>query len=380
MTDAAANRDRVGDPSDRYEVVVVGGGQAGLAIGYFLAHQGRRFTILEATDAPAAAWRTRWDSLKLFTPVRYDSLPGRPFPGDPDTYPGRDDVVAYLTDYARAFELPVELNRPVRAVRRADGGYRVELDDRAYAADQVVIATGPFHVPRLPPIARPLDPGIVQLHSTDYRRPDQVPSGRVLVVGGGNTGFQIAEELARTREVHLSIGSQQTPLPQRIAGRDLFRYLEAMGLMRVTVDSRLGQRLRYRETLIGSSPRAARRRHGIRLRGRTVDAQGPEVAFADGSRMAPAGGIWATGFAVDHSFVQVPVFDDAARLMHHRGVTAAPGLYFLGLTWQHTRGSALLGWVKDDAEFIAARIAAHADKPPAAVAQEATGGRPSRGT
>ena len=183
-----------------------------------------------------------------------------------------------------------------------------------------------------------------------------MPAGAVLVAGGGNTGFQIAEELARTHEVHLSIGSRQTPLPQRIAGQDLFRYLERLGFMRVTVDSRLGQRLRYRDTLIGSSPRAAARR-GIRLRGRTVDAQSSEVIFADGTRLAPAAVIWATGFAVDHSFVHVPVFDDAARLMHHRGITAAPGLYFLGLTWQHTRGSALLGWVKDDAQFIAQRIA-----------------------
>jgi putative flavoprotein involved in K+ transport len=221
----------------------------------------------------------------------------------------------------------------------------------------VVIATGPFQVPRVPPIAQPLDPAVVQFHSTAYRRPDQVPAGPVLVVGGGNTGYQIAEELSRTHEVHLSIGSRQTPLPQRIAGQDLFRYLEALGLMRVTLDSRPGQRLRYRETLIGSSPRTARRRYGIRLRDRTVDAQRSEVVFADRSRLAPAAVIWATGFAVDHSFVHVPVFDDAARLMHHRGVTAAPGLYFLGLTWQHTRGSALLGWVKDDARFLAQRIA-----------------------
>jgi putative flavoprotein involved in K+ transport len=339
------------------EVVVVGGGQAGLAVGYFLNQQGREFTILEAAAAPAAAWRARWDSLRLFTPVRYDSLPGRAFPGVPDSYPGRDEVVDYLTDYARAFEVPVELNSAVRAVRRADSGYLVQLDDRTYAAEQVVIATGPFHVPRVPPIAQPLDPGVVQFHSTAYRRPDQVPAGPVLVVGGGNTGFQIAEELSRTHEVHLSIGSRQTPLPQRIAGQDLFRYLEALGLMRVTVDSPPGHRLRYRETLIGSSPRAARRRYGIRLRDRTVDAQRSEVVFADHSRLAPAAVIWATGFAVDHSFVHVPVFDDAARLMHHRGVTAAPGLYFLGLTWQHTRGSALLGWVKDDAGFIAQRIA-----------------------
>jgi putative flavoprotein involved in K+ transport len=341
---------------NRREVIVVGGGQAGLAIGYFLRQQGHDFTILEAADAPAAAWRARWDSLKLFTSVQYDSLPGRAFPGDPDTYPGRDDVVAYLTDYARAFELPIELDSPVKAIRPADGGYLVELDERAYAAEQVVIATGPFQVPRVPPTARPLDAGVVQFHSTAYRRPEQAPAGPVLVVGGGNTGFQIAEELARTHEVHLSIGSRQTPLPQRIGGRDLFRYLEALGFMRVTVDSALGQRVRYRDTLIGSSARAARRQ-GIRLRGRTVDAQGSEVVFADGDRLAPAAVIWATGFAVDHSFVHVPVFDDAARLMHRRGVTAAPGLYFLGLTWQHTRGSALLGWVDDDARFIAQRIA-----------------------
>jgi putative flavoprotein involved in K+ transport len=344
------------------EVAVVGGGQAGLAIGYFLKQQGRRFTILEASEAPAAAWRTRWDSLRLFTPVRYDSLPGRAFPGDADSYPGRDDVVTYLTDYARAFELPLELNSAVQAVRRADGGYRVDLHDRSYAAEQVVIATGPFQVPRVPPIARPLDAGVVQFHSTAYRRPEQVPAGPVLVVGGGNTGFQIAEDLAHTHEVHLSIGSRQTPLPQRVAGHDLFRYLEALGVMRVTVDSRVGQRLRYRDTLINSSPRDARRR-GIRLRGRTIDAQRSEVIFADGGRLAPAAVIWASGFAVDHSFVHVPVFDDAARLMHRRGVTTAPGLYFLGLTWQYTRGSALLGWVKNDAQFIAQRIAEFAQTP-----------------
>jgi putative flavoprotein involved in K+ transport len=344
--------------SDRRDVIVVGGGQAGLGIGYLLAQQGRQIAILEAADTPAAAWRARWDSLRLFTPVRYNSLPGRAFPGDPNTYPGRDDVVAYLTDYARDFELPVELGSRVRAVRQGDSGYLVELDDRTYEADQVVIATGPFQVPRVPEIADRLDRGIVQLHSSEYRAPQDVPGGPVLVVGGGNTGFQIAEELAGSHEVHLSIGSRQTPLPQRILGRDLFRYLEATGLMSKTVESRIGQRMQHRETLIGSSPRAARRRHGIHLRGRTVDASGGEVRFNDRSRLSPGAVIWATGFGLDHSFVQVPVFDEGGRLAHQRGVTAAPGLYFLGLPWQYTRGSALLGWVKADAEHIAQRISA----------------------
>jgi putative flavoprotein involved in K+ transport len=340
----------------RHDVIVVGGGQAGLAIGYFLAQQGRDFTILEAATEPAAAWRERWDSLKLFTPARYNALPGRAFPGDPDRYPGRDDVVAYLSDYARDLDLPVELGRRVRAIRKADGGYLVELDERAYAADQVVVATGPFQIPFVPAMADELDDEVVQLHSTSYRSPHSVPEGRVLVVGGGNTGFQIAEELSALREVHLSIGSRQTPLPQRILGRDLFWYLEATGLIRKTTESRIGRRLSGRDTLIGSTPRRLRRKHGVVLHGRAVSAAGSTVYFGDETQVEVDGIVWATGFEVDHSFIDAPIFDSAGRLVHQRGVTESPGLYFLGLSWQHTRGSALLGWIKDDAQYIANQI------------------------
>jgi putative flavoprotein involved in K+ transport len=340
----------------RHDVIVVGGGQAGLAIGFFLAQQGRDFTILDAAAEPAAAWRERWDSLKLFTPARYNALPGLAFPGDPDRYPGREDVVAYLTDYARHFDLPVELGRRVRAIRKADGGYLVELDGRAYVADQVVVATGPFQIPFVPAIAERLDREVVQLHSTAYRSPDAIPEGRVLVVGGGNTGFQIAEELSASREVHLAIGSRQMPLPQRILGRDLFWYLDTTGLIRKTTASRIGRRMAGRDTLIGSTPRALRRRHGVQLHGRATDAAGSTVSFDGATKLDVEAVIWATGFRVDHSWVDVPVFDDEDRLVHRRGVTASPGLYFLGLSWQHTRGSALLGWVKDDAEHIANQI------------------------
>ena len=353
--------------SERREVVVIGGGQAGQAIGYLLAQEDRSFTILEAADTPAAAWRARWDSLRLFTPVRYNSLPGRDFPGDPDTYPGRDDVVAYLTDYARDFELPVELNSRVRSVRRDDDHYLVELEGRSYEAEQVVIATGPFQTPFVPPQGDRLDADIVQLHSTEYRNPDAIPDGPVLVVGGGNTGFQIAEELVRANETHLSIGARQTPLPQRILGRDLFRYLEATGLMAKSVETRIGQRLQYRETLIGSHTRAARRRHGIKLHGRTVEASGRDVTFDGGEQLDPTAVIWATGFRLDHSWVELPVFDEHRKVVHKRGVTSAPGLYFLGLPWQYTRGSALLGWVKHDAQHLAKHIAAFQSARPARV-------------
>jgi putative flavoprotein involved in K+ transport len=360
--------------TERREVVVVGGGQAGLAIGYFLARHGRDFTILEAAEEPAAAWRERWDSLKLFTPARYDALPGLAFPGDSGNYPSRGEVAAYLTNYVRHFALPIELGSRVRSICKRNGSYLVELDDRTYEADQVVVATGPFQVPRVPPIAERLDPDVVQLHSSAYRTPQAIGRGPVLVVGGGNTGFQIAEELAGSYEVHVSIGSRQTPLPQRILGRDLFWYLEAAGLIRKTTASRIGRRMEGRDTLIGSSPRALRRCHGLRLYGRAVAAAGSTVSFSDGTTLEARTVIWATGFGVDHSWIDVPVFDDSGGVVHERGVTECPGLYFLGLSWQHTRGSALLGWVKNDAEYLAQRISAVRPSSPAEVpAQERVG-------
>jgi putative flavoprotein involved in K+ transport len=349
---------------ERSEVVVVGGGQAGLAIGYFLSRQRRDFRILEAADEPAASWRERWDSLKLFTPARYDALPGLAFPGDPDRYPGRDEVVDYLTEYARHFDLPVEFGSRVRSIRRADRGYRVVLGNRTYEADQVVIAAGPFQTPRVPTIADRLAPEVLQFHSSAYRAPRSIGKEPVLVVGGGNTGFQIAEELSTSHEVHLSIGSRQTRLPQRILGRDLFWYLDRTGLIYKTTASRIGRRAAGRDTLIGSSRRSLRRRRGVRLRGRTVSAAASTVIFDDGTSLDVGTVIWATGFGVDHSWIDAPVFDENGRLVHRRGVTASAGLYFLGLTWQHTRGSALLGWVKDDAAYIANQISALATMSP----------------
>ena len=340
---------------DRFEVAVVGGSQAGLAMGYFLSRQGRDFTILEAADQPAAAWRSRWDSLRLFTPARYSALPGLAFPGEPERYPTRDEVASYLTDYARRFELPVQPGSHVRSLRRTDGTYVVETDDRSYEAEQVVVATGPFQIPRIPPIAASLDEGVVQLHTSEYRSPLDMPEGTILIVGGGNSGFQIADELASSRPVHLAIGSRQTPLPQRLLGRDLFWYLDATGLIRKTVDSRVGRRLAGRDTLIGSTPRAIRRR-GVELHPRAVAAEGSTVTFSDGGTLDVRGVLWATGFRSDYSWIDVPVFDERGAVVHRRGVTESPGLYFLGLTWQHTRGSALIGWVKDDAEYLAQRI------------------------
>jgi putative flavoprotein involved in K+ transport len=351
------------DSGERLDVAVIGGGQAGLAIGHFLARAGRRFMILEAGESVATAWRHRWDSLVLFTSRRYDGLPGLPFPGDPGGYPGRDEVVAYLEQYARTFDLPVRFGSHVRSLQAEDDGFVLELaDGRRVAADQVVVATGPFHVPRMPALSDELDPALFQAHSAAYRSPSRVPDGTVLVVGGGNTGFQIAKELSATHTVHLAVGSRQTPLPQRLLGRDLFSWLTRLGLLDKSVDSRLGRRAhaRGRDTLIGSSPRELRRAFGVALRPRAVGGSGRTVRFADGTQLDIDAVVWATGYRPDHSWIDLAIADGNGRLRHRRGVSDIRGLYFLGLSWQHTRGSALLGFVKDDAEFIAGRIEAAA--------------------
>jgi putative flavoprotein involved in K+ transport len=370
-----------GDPTvrsrsdDDVEVAVIGAGQAGLAIGYFLRRHGRRFVILERAASIGSAWHERWESLTLFTPRRYSALPGLPLPGDPDGYPTRDEVIAYLERYAEAFDSPIELNSEVKKLELGDDGrFRLELDGRTITADQVVVATGPFQTPYVPTRAEKLSSDVFQTHATGYRRPSEVPDGTVLAVGGGNTGFQVAKELSATHKVVLSIGSRQTPLPQRLLGRDLFWWLTKARILDKSVDTRLGQRLSTRETLIGSSPRELRRRYGVEVNPRVVDADGRRVRFEDGGELEVDAVIWATGYRPEHSWIKLPVFDDDGRLRHRRGVTGVPGLYFLGLTWQHTRGSALIGWVKDDAEFIAERIAGYQEsKAPVAREKVAAG-------
>jgi putative flavoprotein involved in K+ transport len=272
-----------GDPAgdQRLDAVVVGGSQAGLAMAWHLAQQGRRFVVLE--PAP-------------------------------------------------------------------------ELADATYRARRVVVATGPFQVPFVPPPAAKLDASVAQVHSADYRNPQALPDGPVLVVGGGNSGFQIAEELAATRQVDLSIATKSPMPPQRRAGRDLFWWLTRLGFMRVTVDSRLGRRTSRREFIIGTDRRRLERA-GVRFRPRVVDAEGRTVRFADHSLLEDVGVVvWATGYRSDYGWIHIPGVVREGQVVHRRGVTEVHGLYFLGLSWQHTRGSALLGFVNDDAAFLAEQI------------------------
>lgn len=346
------------DPQGSYEVLVIGAGQAGLTLGYYLQQAGLRFLIVDAAHQVASAWAQRWESLVLFTPRRYNAMPGRPFDGDPDQEPTRHEVIDYLHRYATELDLPVELNSRVSVLDYRDGRYAAELPARTILADDVIVATGPFQQPRTPAFASSVDSDVYQTHSTGYRRPSDLPPGRVVVVGGGNTGYQIAEELAADHEVVLAVGSRQTPLPRRLLGRQIFWWLSKLGVLGISVESRLGRRLSGRDTLIGSSPGKAKR-VGIGLKPRAVEASGRTVSFADGTKTDADAIIWATGYQSDYSWIRIPVVDDRGRVRHRRGVTEQPGLYFLGVQWQYTRGSALLGFGSDDARYIAQQILAH---------------------
>jgi putative flavoprotein involved in K+ transport len=340
------------------DVLVIGGGQAGLAMGYHLAQRGLSFQIVDAGTEIGHVWRSRWDSLRLFTSGRYDNLPGLPFPAAPHTYPGKDDVASYLQTYAAKFKLPVRLNTHVASLTRADSTYVAKAGDGVLEARKVVVATGPFRVPFIPPIADGFDPGVYQVHSAGYRHPGAVPPGNVLVVGAANSGCQIAAELSATHRADLSAGQRLPAIPQRPLGCDIWSWATALRLDQVTADSRLGQRLAGRDQVIGSGPRRLARRHGIRLRPRATKAAGRTVTFTDGSTADYDAIVWATGFRTDHTWIDIPdAKDQQGHILHQRGVTPSPGLYMLGLTWQHTRGSALLGWVGNDAAFLAGQIA-----------------------
>jgi putative flavoprotein involved in K+ transport len=347
--------DRAGDALD---VLVIGAGQAGLAIGRHLQQQGVRFLLVDAGERIGHVWRSRWDSLRLFTAAEYDALPDLPFPAPAGSYPGKDAVADYLETYARTFGLPVRLGTRVTRLRRSADGFTAETTTGPVGARQVVVATGPFAVPHVPRIAAGLSPEVGAVHSSAYRRPADLPDGPVLVVGAGNSGVQIADELARSgRTVSLAVGTRPPAVPQRPLGRDLFWWLTRTGLIRVRVDSRLGRRFRDRELVIGTTWPGLRER-GVDLRPRVVGVAGRTVTFADGGATDVAAVVWATGFRSDHSWLEVPGAVADGGPVHARGVSPVPGLFFLGLPWQHTRGSALLGFVQEDATWLAERLRA----------------------
>ena len=269
------------------------------------------------------------------------------FPAPAGTYPTKDDVADYLQTYATTFQLPVLLDAAVRRLSHDGRVFHLDTSRAPLRAHQVVVATGPFQRPAVPAIAQQFAADVVQQHSSEYARPDDVPQGRVLVVGAGNSGLQIAAELAATREVHVAVGSKQTMVPQRPFGRDLFWWLSRTRLLSRPADSRLARFFRRKggDLVIGTS-NASLREAGVTLHGRLTGADGRTAQLADGRSLDVDAVVWATGFRPDYAWIDLDGVWDGRQVVHQRGRTQTPGLWFIGLPWQHTRGSALLGFVE----------------------------------
>ncbi|MFE6964421.1 flavin-containing monooxygenase [Agromyces sp. NPDC057679] len=346
-----------------FDTVVVGGGQAGLTIGFHLErHLHRDILILDAHDRVGDAWRRRWDSLRLFTPAKYDGLPGMPFPGDPLAFPTKDEMADYLEAYAARFELPVLTGIRVDRVGRVDGRFVVEAGERSWIARNVVIAAGGHQIPRVPAFADLLDGSVQQLHSEDYRNPSELRAGPVLVVGLGNSGAEIALEVSRSHPTTVA-GTPGGQLPFR-HGRTLARFglplIRFAGVHVLNGRNPIGRRV-LPKAATSATPLIRTRlaeleAAGVARAGRVTGVE-RGMPVVDGRALEVADVIWCTGYRDDLSWIDLPVFDEDGRLQQTRGVVrGVTGLYAVGLDLMYAIVSATLPGMPRDAAYLARRM------------------------
>ena len=353
-----------GAPAQRLETVIIGGGQAGLVTGYYLQRRGRPFVILDANQRIGDAWRQRWDSLRLFTPARYDGLPGWRFPAPGLSFPTKDEMGDYLEGYAARFDLPVHTGVDVVGLHRDETGYVITSSAGRFEADHVVVASGSHRSPRVPDFAAELHPGIVQLHSSQYRNPTQLREGLTLVVGAGNSGAEIALEVSRTHPTSLSGRSVgQIPVKHGTnAARFFLPLVRFVGHHVLTVNSPIGRKARSK-FLVNGAPLIRTKRHdlvtaGVELLPRTTHVHDGLPALDDGRVLETANVIWCTGFQPGLDWIDLDIFADDGRPVHRRGVVPeTAGLFFVGLQFQYAATSDVLPGVGRDAEYIADQIA-----------------------
>ncbi len=349
----------------QYGTVVIGGGQAGLAVGYHLRRQGRSFVILDAGDRLGDSWRARWDSLRLYSPASRDALPGLRFPARSTSYPTKDEMADYLEAYAARFELPVRSGTAVDTLTMEGSRFVATAGDLRFEGDNVVLATGVFQKPHVPDFARELDPGITQIHSSDYRNLSQLQPGPVLVVGASHSGADIAFEAASEHEVILSgkdTGQLPAPVESR-RGRMLFRGLFFAGTHVITADTPIGRKVRP-HIRHGGGPLLRYRRKNLRDAGvervlaRTVGVRDGQPVLDDGRVLDVATIVWCTGFRPDYSWIRLPFeLGEDGYPVQYRGVaSSSPGLYFVGLPFLHSFASMLIGGAGRDAERVVRHI------------------------
>ena len=343
---------------EKHRTVVIGGGQAGLAAAQLLSREDHDVVVLESHDRIGESWRNRWDSLRLFTPAKFNGLPGLPFPGDDFYFPTKDEVVDYLKAYTDRFKIPVRFGTAVDSLSRTNGSFTVAAGEKTFEADNVIVAAGPYHHPLIPGFASGLRPSIFQIHSSEYRNPGQVPEGPILVVGAGNSGSEIAIELANSgRKVWLA-GRDVGRIPadtfgRLFGGRPYWAFISRV----MSIDTPVGRRIRPKALrqgtpLIRLSPSDAARA-GVQRCGRVQETKEGLPRLEDGTVLDVSGVLWATGFRPDYRWIQLPVFDEHGLPKHVRGIVPdVPGLYFVGLHFQTALSSALLGGVGSDAQYV----------------------------
>lgn len=349
---------------ERFDLFVVGGGQAGLAAGYAAKQKGLTHAILEAGPAVGGSWQARYDSLTLFTPRSYSSLPGLPFPGEPNGCPHRDEVVAYLRRYAEQLELNVLLGQQVTSVTYDGETFTAITPSRRFTSSSLIVATGPFHTPRTPGWSTPVD-GVVQLHSSEYRNAAQIRGERVLVVGGGNSGAQIAEELAAHFQVDISVKSPMRFMPATMLGRSLFWRLDKTGALTAPSGSVRARMLRRRgDPVIGTTLRTQIKRGAVRVRPETQSLRDGAVVFANGSTDRYDSIVYSTGFAGNFSWLNIPgALDESGQPAQRAGQSEhVAGLFYLGLGWLRSRNSALLGGAGADGAFVVEQAARRGER------------------
>lgn len=368
-----------GSEPERVDTVVVGGGQAGLSMGHHLQRLGVPFVVLDAETRTGDVWRRRWDSLRLFTPAAYSALDGMPFPAPPHHFPSKDEFADYLEAYAAQFALPVRHGWRVDRLSAAGDGFLVESRGRRIEARNVVVAMANYQRPRVPGFAADLAPDVVQLHSRDYRRPDQLPAdGVVLVVGAGNSGAEIALELAASRQVVLA-GRHPGELPfdidSRLAHALLIR-LVLRGLFHrvLTVDTPVGRRMRSKATTRGGPLIRTKARHlraaGVKRVGRVTGARDGRPVLEDGTVLDVAAVVWCTGFRPGFEWIDLPLqTTELGEPLQSRGAAAGvPGLYFVGLHYLYAHSSSMIHGVGRDARRVAEQVAARQAAPLATAA------------
>jgi putative flavoprotein involved in K+ transport len=323
--------------------------------------------LVDRHDRVGDSWRKRFDSLTLFTPRAYSALPGLPVPGDPEGYPTKDEIADYLESYARHFALPISLGTEVERLEHCDGLFRATTTTGTeLTAPAVVVATGAFQQPALPPHSRQLATEVVQLTPDSYRNPQQTPAGTVLVVGDGATGRQIARELSATHRVLLATGRPRRVSPHRILGKSIFWWMDKLGILRKSRESAVGRYLMQKDPFPGKELDLRKlRRKSVTVVGRLTGVAGRQVSFVGGEAVEIDVVIWATGYRDRTDWMAIPEVKDAhGAFIQQRGVSPVPGLTFVGRSWQWTRGSALLTGVGADASYVAQRLNWAGDEPP----------------